>query len=84
MNPKRTQVHVYPNLGGLAGWRVEINGGVPGNRGLRFRRRGAAIDAARIVYESFDLSELYVHNRRGRIVSRDTWPRSSDPAGSQG
>lgn len=80
----RTQVHVYPNLLGVGGWRVEVNGGVPGKKGFRFRTQRAAIEAARVLYKTFESSELYIHNRLGRITSRDTWPRSSDPAESQG
>jgi hypothetical protein len=75
----KVQVHVYANLGGAGGWRIEVNGRVVAPFHATKTR---AVNAARVIYKLPEQAELYLHNRLGRIGKRDT--RGTDPVKSKG
>lgn len=82
--PHRVIWQVLPQQG-LFRWKLVRDGEFVRS----FWLQGWAIDEARafMVYD-WDAkrlpSELLIHNRRGQIRDKDTYPRSSDPPDSKG
>lgn len=80
---------VAPRGYGLFGWKLVNVSEAPSEVIAPFKTKAEAVSYARtymwdLWYQQGEKTELSIKNRWGRITEKNTYPRSSDPVGSEG